>query len=426
MIYRIDKICRAAACVTVCLLAVACARGPQPPVRSQRVVYGEQSARDRAMRTVEGRAIWVPRWSYRTPEDVRLIVDNCARVGFNIVFFQVRGNATAFYRSAIEPWAWELTSSGTATTGRDPGFDPLAVAIEQANLRRVELHAYMNVFPGWMGETPPPPEAGQLWTRHPEWFMVGRDGQKMAPRVSGTGGSVRQWYSFLNPARPDVQDYVVSVFREVAERYDVDGIHLDYVRYPSEVGDFSYDETSLRRFREETGKTPDDAPDLWVRWRGKQVSEVVRRIYDECKKAKSHLVISASVGRDPNTAREKLMQPALEWMAAGKLDVACPMIYTSEAEVVARCVTEYVSRSSGRLVLAGLMAPGRNRQAPTKRAASIRAVQLIEQIRIAQLAGAEGISVFSYGALFPDHKPNEVAKALTERPFRNKARVPLP
>ena len=377
------------------------------------MAFDEQSLKEQAERAFEGRAIWVTRWDYKTPDDIRRIVDNCARTHFNMILFQVRGNATAFYRSSIEPWAWELTSSGPLTTGQDPGFDPLALAIQRARRRGVELHAYMNVFPGWRSQKYPPPEAGQVWTRHPEWFMVDRQGQKMIPRDQDVDPSLETFYSFLNPAHPEVQDYTVAVFREVAERYDVDGLHLDYVRYPHEVGDYSYDPVSLRRFGQETGQKPDEAPALWAQWRGRQVSHVVHRISDECKKAAPHLMITASVGRDTIRARDLLMQRSLEWMAAGKLDAALPMIYTTDNAEVARSVTEHIAHASGRLVFAGLMV----RDDPRA---------LLEQISLARLAGAHGLSLFSYGALFPNHEPNALSQALVEGPFRRRALVPLP
>jgi len=425
----VDRIvCRWPLVVAALIVAVGCARAP---VRDRRIVFDEQSMADRALHTVEGRAVWVTRWDYKTPDDVRRIVDNCAKTGFNMILFQVRGNATAFYRSSIEPWAWELTSTGPATTGHDPGFDPLALAIERAHRHGVELHAYMNVFPGWMSQKYSPPEVGQVWTQHPEWFVVDREGRKMIPWDRDLSPQKRDYYSFLNPALPEVKDYTVSVFREVAERYDVDGIHLDYCRYP-DIGDYSYDPVSLRRFREETGKTPEETSELWTQWRGRQVSEVVRRICDECKKVKPDLLISASVFRDPIRTRDRLMQRSLEWMAAGKIDAAFPMIYTPDNAEVARNVTDYVNNGSGRLVIAGLKAPGNDPRVLTdppsakdKRSPNDPRI-LIEQIEMARQVGAHGISLFSYSVLFPKHKPTEMAKALRAGPFSHAARVPLP
>jgi len=79
------------------------------------------------------RAVWVTRWDYETREDVSRIMEDCADAGFDTVLFQVRGNGTAFYDSAIEPWAEELG-------GKHPGFDPLRADRRfQALLTRLEL-----------------------------------------------------------------------------------------------------------------------------------------------------------------------------------------------------------------------------------------------------------------------------------------------
>ena len=84
-------------------------------------------------RGTEVRSIWVTRMDYRTPGDVKSIIGNVASLGFNVVFFQVRGNGTVFYKSELEPWAWELTGETPETTGKDPGWDPLALAIAVAS-----------------------------------------------------------------------------------------------------------------------------------------------------------------------------------------------------------------------------------------------------------------------------------------------------
>lgn len=128
------------------------------------------------------RAIWVTRWDYKTPADVRKIIANCAAMRFNVILFQVRGNGTVFYPSDIEPWAWELTSETPATTGKDPKWDPLKIAVSEAHRRGLELHAYVNVFSAWHSKKFPPRDSGQLWWEHPDWFMCDAAGNRMLPR----------------------------------------------------------------------------------------------------------------------------------------------------------------------------------------------------------------------------------------------------
>ena len=78
----------------------------------------------------EIRAIWVTRFEYQTEAEVKAIVANCAAMGFNTILFQVRGQADAYYRSSIEPWAERLG-------GRDPGFDPLETPCRFASRQAV-------------------------------------------------------------------------------------------------------------------------------------------------------------------------------------------------------------------------------------------------------------------------------------------------
>ena len=87
------------------------------------------------------RGLWITRWDYETRQDVERCLDEAARLGMTDVFFQVRGQADAFYRSELEPWGHQLG-------GGDPGFDPLAVAVKRA--RRQGLRA---ALPGWPPRT---------------------------------------------------------------------------------------------------------------------------------------------------------------------------------------------------------------------------------------------------------------------------------
>jgi uncharacterized lipoprotein YddW (UPF0748 family) len=368
-----------------------------------------------AAQEVEGRAIWVTRFEYKTPSDVRKIIENCKQYNFNQVLFQVRGNGTVFYNSEIEPWAYELTSDSPATTGKDPGWDPLQLAIEEAHKgpNPIQLHAYMNVFPGWRGQKYPPPEAKQLWTEHPDWFMVDENGNKMIPRDHDVDPKVGTWYSFISPGIPAVQDYVVRVFLEVVNKYNVDGIHFDYVRYPHEIGDYSYDPISVERFTKLYGKAPKELPNQWNYWRSAQVTEVVRRIYREAKKINPKLIVSASVFRDYEKAGSTVMQRSQEWLEEGIMDIVIPMIYTSNLEIVERNVADFAAHAYGRYTYAGLSA-----------SAGGKPKVLFKEMSEAMEAGANGVSLFSYSALFKDHLPNDRAAALLKGPYKNPAAPP--
>ena len=122
-----------------------------------------------------------------------------------------------FYPSKIEPWAEQFDY-------QDPGYDPLATALREAHARDMELHAWMNIMPAWRG-TKPPTCPDQIYNTHPEWFWYDQHGNRQA---------LSRFYVSLNPCLPEVREYLVRVLEEVVANYPIDGIHMDYIRFPSE------------------------------------------------------------------------------------------------------------------------------------------------------------------------------------------------
>ena len=192
------------------------------------------------------RAIWVTRGDFRTADDVTRIMEDCSRGGFNTVIFQVRGNGTVFYPSKIEPWAEQFNFTS-------PGFDPLGQAIQEAHRRGMELHAWVNVMPAWRG-TKPPASPEQLYNKHPEWFWYDQHGKRQP---------LNPFYVSLNPCLPEVREYLVDVFHEIVANYPIDGLHLDYIRFPNDNAprgvDYPHDPRTLALYREATGRAPADS-----------------------------------------------------------------------------------------------------------------------------------------------------------------------
>jgi uncharacterized lipoprotein YddW (UPF0748 family) len=163
----------------------------------------------------EFRSIWVVTWEYINGGSsveanklrIRTIFDNMKAANMTSVLLQVRQAGTAYYQSSYEPW-------GSYAGGSYPGFDPLEYAIEEAHKRGLELHAWFNVFAS--ASTAP----GSPAYEHPEWICRDRDGIPM------TGSSIA-----LSPGLPAVRSYLTDVAMEVVRNYDIDGLHLDYVRW---------------------------------------------------------------------------------------------------------------------------------------------------------------------------------------------------
>ncbi len=320
------------------------------------------------------RALWVSRWEYSSEEDINLIVANAAALHFNVILFQVRGNGTVAYPSRIEPWSEELE-------GSDPGWDPLQCAIEQAHAKKIELHAWVNVYPGWRGEEPPT-NPSQLYLAHPNWFMEDEFGipQKLTPQ-----------YVWLSPTHPQVSDYLLNICSEIYTNYKIDGLHLDYVRYPA--ASYSYDLPSVKVFKLKYGSAPAEKPTEWSEWRRNAITNFVAKLYKSLKFHDPKLVLSASVVADYWNGYNIFMQDSHGWLASGIIDVIYPMIYTDDDTLFANQLLQHNLNNHGRHVYPGIhTANGRN---------------LRFQIQLTDELDCSGLAIFSYGLLFPDHQAND-------------------
>ena len=163
------------------------------------------------------RPVSVPSDTLRQQQALRQTLDRLQQAGINTVIFQTRIRATVAYPSNIEPW----DGAFSGTPGRGPGYDPLAFALRECHKRGMELHAWVVAFPICNAALARRLGAEALPKKHPE--LCHRCGDA--------------W--FMDPGVPATAQYVAGICREIVERYDVDGIHLDYIRYPEESADSS-------------------------------------------------------------------------------------------------------------------------------------------------------------------------------------------
>jgi uncharacterized lipoprotein YddW (UPF0748 family) len=300
----------------------------------------------------EVRGLWVVRFTMTSENAVRSMIERAEAAGVNTIIVQVRGRADAFYESSLEPRAESMSSP--------PDFDPLAFAIEEAHRRGMAVHAWVNVHLVW-GPTALPRSTVHMVNQRPDWLAVPRRlAHELAP-ITPTDAryvdalvryarerpeTVEGVYS--SPSHPEVKDRVHAVWMDLARRYDLDGLHLDYVRYPS--ADYDYSLGALERFRlwlvprladarfqeldarssSDLFAFADGEPALWDDFRRAQITELVERIYRDVKAIKPRLTVSAAVVPDVEVAYQTRFQDWAGWLRSGILDVAVPMAYTTD------------------------------------------------------------------------------------------------
>ena len=260
-----------------------------------------------------------------TPEQVADLVRTVRAAGLNTMIIQVRRNGAVPYRSEIEPRAPALVRYAAAHPGS--GFDPLATDLRQAHDTtagpRIDVYAWFTVYPmrkpdGLSGDDPPHPAAVQ-----PDWFTLDAE------------GAVRP---YLDPAIPGVQEHFARLVEECLRRYPVDGINLDFVRYPEEGG--GYHPVAIDRFRRLTGRDgpPEEGDPAWGDFRRDQVTHLVRRLAAVVRATRPECVLTVdAVGFGAPRERFADTAPYVQvfqdwegWTLAGLVDVCCRMGYKRE------------------------------------------------------------------------------------------------
>jgi uncharacterized lipoprotein YddW (UPF0748 family) len=372
--------------LTVSLHAIAQLSEPLPPMHPPAPPTAPAAA---SARPFVG--LWVTRWDYRAQHDVAECIDRAAAVGATDVFWQVRGQADAYFRSSLEPWGRELFRDLPADA-TDPGFDPLDLAVRLAHQRGLKLHAWVNIMPLWKGKEPPA-DPKHPFNLHPEWRLHD---------AKGTPQALNDHYVIVNPLLPAVHEHVVAVCKDIVTRYPVDGLHMDYVRFVSDTmtdpSAYPCDPESIEIFERASGHkwTGSDADKATLRdLKRDRITALVKRIRTEAVSARPGVAFTAAVWRRPDLARDSYLQDAAAWLNDGTLDRACPMIYTKDDKQFAGDITAWTAACPGRAITPGL---GIYLHAPNASAS---------QFDIAAAAHASGFALFAYASLYESVDPNQ-------------------
>lgn len=241
----------------------------------------------------------------RQKQELRQLLDQLQACHINTVLLQTRIRGSVIYPSAIEPWDQCLTG----TYDKSPGYDPLQFAIEETHKRGMELHAWVVTIPAFKVEAARRMGKRSLLSTHPELLKKHND----------------QYY--LDPGLPGTADYLSAILNDFIEKYDIDGIHFDYIRYPENASSFP-NGTTYKRYGKGTPK---------AQWRRDNITRIVRRLYQEVKSRKPWVVMSSSpVGKYRDTRRytshgwncyDAVCQDAQGWLREGIQDALFPMMY---------------------------------------------------------------------------------------------------
>jgi uncharacterized lipoprotein YddW (UPF0748 family) len=357
----------------------------------------------------EIRALWIQRGTLATPAGILAAVDMAKAGNFNTLIVQVRGRGDAFYESRYEPRPPLLAKQPST-------FDPLALMLERAHRADLKVHAWVNV--NLISEAEPTSNRKHIVYLHPEWLMVPRPIAEYLSHISPRDPQYLRTLSeyarahsdrvegiFLSPIHKGAVEHATKVIGDIVSRYEVDGIHLDYIRYPND--EFDYSAEALEEFRAEITARVSGAerrdyaararerplfytemfPQGWQDFRRARLTALLTKIRATVKSRRSRAMLTAAVFPDANDAANRRFQNWGGWLEAGLLDAICPMAYTTDPALFRTQIANVEHLAGTRSVWAGI---GAYQLSPSA---------TIENIRAARQLGAEGVVLFSYDNL---------------------------
>jgi uncharacterized lipoprotein YddW (UPF0748 family) len=322
----------------------------------------------------EIRGVWIHPGFFGTEKSaatlkIQSTLDEYQKAGINTLIILVKNTSGHVYYDSeigIKDPAWN--------------WDFFAVFLEEANKRKMIVHPWFCVFT----------ESAILGKirEHPEWLIRSKKNEIV---------------TIANPALPDVRQYEISLMIELINKYPVDWIHLDYIRFPCEPTEvfFSFDPVTRAQFKEYSGIDPltikamDSGNMLWnewIKWNSEQVTIFVRELKETLKNSKRKISISAAVFPDPDNAKVLIGQDWARWAEEGLVEMLCPMFYTNNQGFFEKYTKRAAEIAKGHCQMCTGIGIGTSHNQNTPDG-------MIKQLKTSEAQGANGVIFFSSSSL---------------------------
>lgn len=341
---------------------------------------------NRQLAQPEIRAVWLDRGTIvraRNEQGLADIFDRLSKAGINTVFFETVNAGYTIYPSQVAPQQNPLIS----------GWDPLAVGVKLAHERHIELHAWVWTFAAGNQRhneiiNAPANYPGPVLTAHPDWANYDNRGNMIPP------GQTKPFY---DPANPEVRQYLLRLYEEIVTRYDVDGLQLDYIRYPFQDPGagrtYGYGKAARSQFQQLAGVDPINISpgqgDLWQKWttfRTQQIDSFVAQASQQLRQKRPNLIMSVAVFPLPELERiQKIQQHWEIWARQGDIDLIVPMTYALDTPRFQRLAQPWIASTK---LGSTLLVPG-------IRLLSLPTIGAFDQIQVIRDLPVSGYALFA-------------------------------
>ncbi len=352
----------------------------------------------------ELKGTWI-RPTETSKEQIIATLDKIKTDGFNSIFLE-----TYFHGKTIFPSCTMNKYGFTVQNEKFAGFDPLETWIEEAHKRDIKVHIWFQSF--YVGNQPPAQDPSSILSVRPDW---GNKTKKGASAQGATKSVTEHNGYFIDPANPEVQDFLLELLDEIIVTYKPDGINLDYVRYPStntksDLGAWGFTSYARDDFKKQYGVDPIELTTAdvgwydWNQYRRDKVSEFVKKAGELCRK--KHTYVSTVIFPDIATALSTKQQDWTSWTVDDYVDGFTPLFLTYDPKMLTSMMHDVMRVKSAKTDLyAGLFVTFMG-GAPE---------DLIKQIYQARMMNAKGVIIFDFAHTTPVYTSTLMASVFNEK-----------
>ena len=356
----------------------------------------------------ELKGVWI-RPTETTKEQIVAALDKLKDNGFNNVFLE-----TYYHGKTIFPSKTMNKYGFTVQNELFEGIDPLKLWVDEAHKRGMKVHTWFQSF--YVGNQNPNINPTSILAQHPEW---GNKTKKCADCQGATMSVSEHNGYFLDPANPNVQEFLLELLSEIITEYQPDGINLDYIRYPNsnprnDMAAWGFSEYAREDFRTKYGKDPAEltiADALWYDWnvyRRNIITDFVRKVGELGKENKTY--VSTVIFPDIASALSTKQQDWRSWSFNGYIDGFTPLFLTYDSKMLASMMNDVMNAKSPDTELyAGLFVTFMGGASE----------DLIRQIFETRRMNANGIILFDYAHTTPVYTTTLMASAFNADALKN-------
>lgn len=351
----------------------------------------------------ETKGVWI-RPTEKNADQIIATLDNLKANGFNSVFLE-----TYFHGKTIFPSQTMNKYGFTVQNEIFEGFDPLDVWIKEAHKRDIKVHIWFQSF--YVGNQSPDYNPSSILAVRPDW---GNKTKKNANSPKATMSASEHNGYFLDPANPEVHEFLLDLLSEIIDRYKPDGINLDYIRYPNatagnDMNAWGFTEYARNDFKNQYGKDPIELTTSDVQWydwnqyRRNNVTNFVKQVGELGKE--KNVYISAVVFPDRASALASKQQDWRTWSVNNYINGFTPLFLTYDSKMLASMMNDVMNvKSSQTDLYAGLFVTFMG-GAPE---------DLIRQIYETRKMNANGVILFDYAHTTPVYTSTLMASAFKD------------